>query len=77
MTQEEYKDYLQSEGWKRRRSWALEFWGNRCAICNSNKNIEVHHRCYDRIGYEQLNDLIALCNHCHTTHHEAMLSLAV
>lgn len=65
----DYQAYLQTDGWKKRRAWALQFWGNRCALCNSPDKPEVHHRTYERVGKELLSDLIVLCDKCHARHH--------
>jgi 5-methylcytosine-specific restriction endonuclease McrA len=65
----EYGTYILSPEWKRKRQWALEFWGNRCSLCNSPENLQVHHRTYERLGDEAITDLIVLCDGCHKRHH--------
>lgn len=65
----DYQEYLKSEKWQFTRQIILNFWGQRCALCNSQKNIEVHHRTYERLGHELTTDLLPLCQHCHTHHH--------
>ena len=69
MTKVEYQDYLASPVWQYRRDIVLDFWRHSCAICGSPKNLEVHHRSYDRVGSELLCDLIALCEDCHGKFH--------
>ena len=64
-----YEQYILSSDWKKRREWTLIFWGHRCALCFSTKNIEVHHRTYERLGNELITDLIVLCDDCHAKHH--------
>lgn len=65
-----YDDYLESEYWEDLRTIALDRADYRCQICNERGGLEVHHRSYERRGREgELNDLIVLCHHCHTTAH--------
>lgn len=65
-----YKDYLQSEHWQYRRFVHLAFAENRCQVCNSDRRLNVHHRSYERRGYERASDLIVLCGACHKLFHE-------
>lgn len=42
----------------------------RCQICNANdRQLDVHHRTYERLGREQIEDLTVLCHDCHDRHH--------
>lgn len=65
-----YSEYLKTPHWQAMRQKVLAYWDNRCAICSSDKRIDVHHRTYDRRGRELLTDLIPLCRSCHQTFHE-------
>lgn len=65
----DYQEYLLSETWQERRKAALEWAENRCQICNSDKELNVHHRTYERLGNERLADLTVLCKQCHSSHH--------
>jgi 5-methylcytosine-specific restriction endonuclease McrA len=65
MERMEYRQYLLSEAWLKRRKLVLEFWGYRCSVCNSPTNPQVHHRTYERVGRELLSDLVVLCESCH------------
>ncbi len=65
----DYVAYLRSEKWARKRAKALTLAGNRCVLCNSSVGLNVHHRTYQRIGNERLDDLIVLCRACHERHH--------
>jgi len=67
-----YKDYLKSDAWKRKRDSNTKFWNNRCALCNGDDGLEVHHRTYNRIGRELTTDLITLCRSCHERHHKSI-----
>lgn len=64
-----YADYLQTEHWLMMRRLALELAGGRCLLCDSDVEVEVHHRTYERRGYELLRDLVPLCADCHRRHH--------
>ena len=66
---ESYEDYLQSDVWQRTRELALEYYGSRCCLCNSNEKLNVHHRTYEHKGNERLADLIVLCRDCHASYH--------
>jgi 5-methylcytosine-specific restriction endonuclease McrA len=36
-----------------------------CRVCGSMKNLEAHHRTYERFGRETLADVTTLCRACH------------
>ncbi len=65
-----YAEYLRSPEWQQRRFQALHEAGDRCQVCNSDGDLEVHHRTYERIGREELGDLIVLCRACHQLFHD-------
>jgi hypothetical protein len=66
-----YKEYLKSDHWQTQRKLALRNADYRCQVCNSgNKQLDVHHRTYERLGSEIPADLIVLCNDCHTLFHK-------
>ena len=64
-----YKEYLGSPEWKTRADGARRRAGFRCQLCNSKGRLHVHHRTYDRIGHERYDDLIVLCEVCHSHFH--------
>jgi 5-methylcytosine-specific restriction endonuclease McrA len=65
-----YKDYLSSQRWKRKARAARQRAGYRCQLCNGRDGtLEVHHRTYERLGFELPGDLIVLCSVCHGRHH--------
>ena len=41
----------------------------RCQLCNTGGSLQVHHRTYQRRGYERLDDLTVLCRKCHERQH--------
>ena len=65
-----YKEYLNSPHWRETRKAALERAWYRCQLCNSEKNLNVHHNNYDRLWYESPRDLIVLCSDCHAKFHD-------
>lgn len=65
-----YSLYLRTEHWKRTRTLALDRYGSACVLCNATP-VNVHHRTYERLGNERLDDLIVLCEPCHRRHHKA------
>ncbi len=64
----EYRAYLKTELWQVRRRYFLAFWGYRCCLCNSKKEVEVHHRTYENLGSEKDTDCVVLCHSCHELH---------
>jgi hypothetical protein len=61
-----YQEYLLSDTWKALRDRALVRAAHRCQLCNSDKRLEVHHRCYTQpLGTEPIDDLTVLCRRCH------------
>src|SRR4051812_40144247 len=64
-----YREYLRTAHWQRVRVLALERARHACALCPAAERLEVHHRSYARKGFEQPEDVIVLCRHCHARHH--------
>ncbi len=67
---ERYEEYLQSDEWKEKRFIALCVAGNRCQVCNYHAGLQVHHRTYERLGFELASDLVVLCEACHEIFHK-------
>ena len=66
-----YKDYLQTPEWQERRKRSMRKAGYSCQMCNAHGvRLNVHHRTYERRGYEDDGDLITLCAPCHTIFYE-------
>jgi hypothetical protein len=66
-----YRDeYLSSDHWYARRKETLDRADNRCQLCYSPRNMQVHHRTYLRLGDEDPFDLTALCRECHEHFHQ-------
>lgn len=61
-----YSAYIEfSPRWKAKRQACYKRFGYRCAICNSPRNLEAHHRTYARLFNERPEDLTCLCKDCH------------
>jgi len=72
-----YKTYLASHDWKRkkRRKYRYTRW---CAICGRSGGLHVHHLFYrPRLQDAQQSDLRVLCGRCHKLAHELIASGAV
>jgi hypothetical protein len=69
-----YSEYLLTEHWKQFRQYALKRANFRCQLCNSGSQLNVHHRTYERIGCEDVSDVIVLCKNCHENHHDKIKS---
>lgn len=72
-----YAEYLKTAHWQRQRRFALQRAGEACELCGHPDALEVHHRSYERLGFEQPEDLIVLCQDCHRDHHKALVLRAI
>ena len=66
----DYQEYIGSARWSDRADAAKERAGGRCQVCNSDVQLDAHHRTYERLGHERPGDLTVLCRGCHTLFHE-------
>ncbi len=64
-----YKEYLDSEDWKKLKSKIIKRDGGVCQGCFESRPLDVHHLTYDRIGEELGTDLVSLCRYCHDKIH--------
>lgn len=73
-----YSAFLNTIYWKTVSEEVKRRAGYRCQLCNSDKNLNAHHRCYDHKGTEVLHmeDLICLCHDCHEHHHKGRERIA-
>ena len=67
-----YRAYLRTSHWFRVRTLALDRSGRQCALCPSTMRLEVHHKTYVRRGFEAPEDVVVLCDSCHTRHHRTL-----
>ena len=66
----DYKKYLRSDYWDDIKNQVLERDDNRCRLCNSKIDLQVHHRTYENLENEKLEELITLCKKCHYITHK-------
>lgn len=64
-----YLHYLNSAEWRKTRNAALQRGGWRCDRCGRKRDLNVHHRSYERLGAEWPDDLEVLCADCHEGEH--------
>lgn len=65
MTTAEYKRYLASREWAVKREAVRERSRGWCERCGVPPLEAVHHLTYERIGREELRDLLGVCDDCH------------
>lgn len=68
-----YPIFLQSKYWALVRKEVLKRDGYKCIICQSDKELNIHHDSYKHHPHElkHLQDLMTLCRVCHREHHYA------
>ena len=69
----DYYEYIKSDEWKILARTAKSCASYRCQVCNTpgdNSTLHAHHRTYDRLGRENLNDITVLCAGCHKIFHD-------
>lgn len=66
-----YRRYLKSNTWLRVRIRIFKLRGYQCEKCGISEGVqlEVHHRSYERLGFELDSDLQILCRICHLSAH--------
>lgn len=65
-----YREFLDSNFWKKLSREKKKSVGNRCERCGGSKRLQAHHRHYLDDWHETtLDDLIILCRVCHATEH--------
>jgi 5-methylcytosine-specific restriction endonuclease McrA len=67
---DQYRAYMESPEWHKKRYMALERDQFLCQGCRTQRATEVHHFHYKRLGRELLFDLVSLCGACHEIAHE-------
>jgi len=74
MSNNSYKNYLNSEHWKdvKYRFNKSKLNKKCCYACKNKENLNLHHKTYKRLGHEKLNDLIYLCQSCHNIVHNIL-----
>lgn len=65
-----YELYLETPEWKRTRAMKLAEAQPRCHLYHEHDGpFNVHHATYERIGAEDMDDLVVLCRGCHARFH--------
>jgi 5-methylcytosine-specific restriction endonuclease McrA len=64
-----YRHYLRSEHWSRVRIRQIKEKGYICELCKSRNKLALHHKTYERLGAELVEDLQWLCRGCHRKVH--------
>lgn len=68
MEKKEYKNYLHSKEWKKKRFEKLKK-NPCCERCEARLHLHIHHGTYDNLGDENIDDLFTLCKMCHKDIH--------
>ena len=67
----DYYDYMQSNEWDKKRRDTYRRAGDKCQECGKTGVIlNAHHKVYTNFKNEKEEDLIALCNECHSKYHK-------
>lgn len=68
----QYKKHVdyESEEWTTLKQRRRELDGNRCVFCGRpgitcRNGLQTHHLTYDRLGHEDIRDIISVCGSCH------------
>lgn len=70
-----YHDWMASPQWHALAADAKRRANYRCALDASHRGpVEAHHRTYARVGREQPDDIIVLCEPCHRWFHRQFAS---
>ena len=67
---------MESEMWRRKREYILKRSNGNCERCGK-KAYNVHHKTYERVGYERPEDLMAVCKSCHGKEHSENPGLSI
>ncbi|MCP4986889.1 MAG: HNH endonuclease [Colwellia sp.] len=69
---EKYLNYLQSQEWQDKRQEVFNLRGRECERCGKDlnrKRADVHHKTYENLFKERMEDLEVLCRPCHEDEH--------
>jgi 5-methylcytosine-specific restriction endonuclease McrA len=62
----DYNQYMRSREWDHIRRQVLDRANGQCEHCGERGLLQVHHLHYESLGNEDLDDLQALCEDCHS-----------
>lgn len=71
-----YTKYMATAQWRAVRRKAMKRARNKCQFCAEAKPKVVHHLTYDRLFFERLTDVLAICFTCHALLHPGNEGLA-
>ena len=62
-----YQSYIKSKWWQIRRDIYKERFCNTCQCCKKvfTKGLQLHHKTYERLRQELVDDLTLVCYRCH------------
>jgi ribosomal protein S27AE len=66
----DYKMYIMSPEWYAKKIQRLVLDNYTCQRCGSKEFLEVHHKTYENLGKEQMEDLATVCRTCHQAIHD-------
>lgn len=66
----QYKVYIKSHWWDKRRAEFFKRYGRKCALCRSSKFVQLHHSFYGEYGFEKDEHLVPLCQPHHFLFHK-------
>lgn len=71
-SQKRYQEHLSGDYWRKVSAAVKKRADYRCQVCNSQHDLEAHHRSYEHRGneLEHLSDLTCLCRRCHGIFHK-------
>lgn len=70
-----YEDYLRTKHWKNIKNEYSKRYERECVCCGEREgNLHLHHLTYERIGNEEMEDLVYLCKKCHMNLHRIINS---
>lgn len=64
-----YREYLISKKWEWYKKAIYHIYNNECYICGNKERLHVHHKTYDRLYHEDMDDLVLVCDNCHSDIH--------
>jgi len=64
------KNYLESDAWQNIRKKILNRDNNKCVVCGTSSNLDIHHITYERVGNEDVDDLVTVCRKHHNEIHK-------
>jgi len=63
------QDYYRSWWWSQKRAEVSQIRPQKCTVCGTSDALNLHHKSYERLGKENLADLIWLCEPHHMELH--------